>query len=160
MALEVSEGDEDQPTDDVNSTVHKDGQFQGVGSSPLTLGASEGEEGDLLGMQNKEVNIITLDHDSTHNDNDLVHTGGKIQEGGSSQMTLETSEGVEVQSDGDLLDTTNSQLECVLQLTEGSISIDATQWTRMAEMCKSVRLKEMATNGELLTPAINVNECL
>ena len=88
-------------------------------------------DGALLDMQN----IITLDHDDTHNVNNLVHTGGKLQEGGSPHKTLETSEGDEVQSHGDLLDTTNS-------------------------VRAGVRLKEMATNGESPTPATNVNECL
>ena len=76
------------PTDCVNSTVHKDGKFQGVGSSTWTLGAVEGEEdhpdGDLLDMHN----IISLDHDDTYNVNDLVHTSGKLQEGGSSHKWL------------------------------------------------------------------------
>ena len=59
-----------------------------------------------------------------------------------------------------LSETTNPELECILQSTEDSIPIDATQWTRMAELCKGVRLKKMAAKGELLTPAICVNECL
>merc|ERR1712219_22630 len=46
---------------------------------------------------------------------------------------------------------------------------DATKWTRMSKNCKGVseetttgvhRLKEMATKGELLFPAINVNDCV
>merc|ERR1711964_938839 len=50
-----------------------------------------------------------------------------------------------------------------------SIQVDKTKWTRMAKMCKGVseetttgvhRLKEMAAKGELLFPAINVNDCV
>merc|ERR1712064_197721 len=50
-----------------------------------------------------------------------------------------------------------------------SISLDATKWTRMAKHCKGVseetttgvlKLKEMVTKGELLFPAINVNDCV
>merc|ERR1711953_976226 len=50
-----------------------------------------------------------------------------------------------------------------------SIPLDPTKWTRMAAMCKGVseetttgvhRLKEMATKGELLFPAINVDGCV
>merc|ERR1711916_336977 len=50
-----------------------------------------------------------------------------------------------------------------------SISLDATKWTRMAKHCMGVReetttgvlkLKEMVTKGELLFPAINVNDCV
>merc|ERR1711988_1202718 len=46
---------------------------------------------------------------------------------------------------------------------------DATKWTRMSKICKGVseetttgvlRLKEMAAKGELLFPAINVNDCV
>merc|ERR1711945_68486 len=55
------------------------------------------------------------------------------------------------------------------QLVKDSISLDATKWTRMAKHCKGVseetttgvlKLKEMVTKGELLFPAINVNDCV
>jgi adenosylhomocysteinase len=57
----------------------------------------------------------------------------------------------------------------VLQTILDSIKIDATKWTRMAKQCRGVseetttgvhRLKEMAKKGELLFPAINVNDCV
>jgi len=57
----------------------------------------------------------------------------------------------------------------VLQLIRDSIQVDPTKWTRMAAYCKGVseetttgvhRLKEMAAKGELLFPAINVNDCV
>merc|ERR1711953_1447613 len=50
-----------------------------------------------------------------------------------------------------------------------SIPLDPTKWTRMAKNCRGVseetttgvmRLKEMAAKGELLFPAINVNDCV
>merc|ERR1711944_236746 len=55
------------------------------------------------------------------------------------------------------------------QLLRQSIQVDKTKYTRMTAKCKGVseetttgvhRLKEMAAKGELLFPAINVNDCL
>merc|ERR1712230_216922 len=74
--------------------------------------------------------------------------------------------------DGSLPDpmgTDNAEFKCILQLLKDSIPIDATKYTRMAAQCKGVseetttgvlRLKEMAAKGELLFPAINVNDCV
>merc|ERR1719171_3300713 len=65
--------------------------------------------------------------------------------------------------------TSNAEFKCVLQLIRDSIQVDSTKWTRMAAQCKGVseetttgvhRLKEMAAKGELLFPAINVNDCV
>merc|ERR1712188_95700 len=65
--------------------------------------------------------------------------------------------------------TTNAEFKCVLQLIRDSIPRDPTKWTRMAAYVKGVseetttgvhRLKEMAKKGELLFPAINVNDCV
>merc|ERR1719160_93807 len=65
--------------------------------------------------------------------------------------------------------TNNPEFKCVLQLIRESIRVDPTKWTRMAAVCKGVseetttgvhRLKEMAAKGELLFPAINVNDCV
>jgi adenosylhomocysteinase len=65
--------------------------------------------------------------------------------------------------------TTNAEFKCVLQIIKDSIQRDATKWTRMAAYVKGVseetttgvhRLKEMAAKGELLFPAINVNDCV
>jgi len=96
-------------TDNVNSSVHRDGKFQEAGSSPQSLGASEGDEdqpdGDLPDMQSEEENIITLDG-STQS---FVHKGGKVQKVGSSPMALKASEGDEVQPDGDLPDMQDKQ---------------------------------------------------
>merc|ERR1712151_1048821 len=74
--------------------------------------------------------------------------------------------------DGSLPDPTttdNAELKVILQLLKDSIPQDKTKYTRMAAMCKGVseetttgvhRLKEMAAKGELLFPAINVNDCV
>merc|ERR1712023_361187 len=74
--------------------------------------------------------------------------------------------------DGTLPDpnsTTNAEYKCILQLLKDSIPADKTKWTRYAAFCKGVseetttgvhRLKEMAGKGELLFPAINVNDCV
>merc|ERR1712164_174141 len=65
--------------------------------------------------------------------------------------------------------TTNPEFKCVLQTIRDSIQADKTKWSRMAKACKGVseetttgvhRLKEMAAKGELLFPAINVNDCV
>merc|ERR1719245_619177 len=65
--------------------------------------------------------------------------------------------------------TTNPEFKCILQLLKDSIPADKTKYTRMAAACKGVseetttgvhRLKEMAAKGELLFPAINVNDCV
>merc|ERR1739846_110351 len=65
--------------------------------------------------------------------------------------------------------TDNPEYKCILQLLKDSIPADPTKYTRMAAKCKGVseetttgvhRLKEMAAKGELLFPAINVNDCV
>merc|ERR1719484_503975 len=67
------------------------------------------------------------------------------------------------------MSTTNAEFKIVLQTIRDSIPRDATKWTRMSKACKGVseetttgvhRLKEMAAKGELLFPAINVNDCV
>merc|ERR1712107_323104 len=64
---------------------------------------------------------------------------------------------------------TNADFKCILQLLKDSIPADKTKYTRMAAKCKGVseetttgvhRLREMAKKGELLFPAINVNDCV
>merc|ERR1712204_26321 len=74
--------------------------------------------------------------------------------------------------DGSLPDpasTDNVEFKCILQVLKDSIPADKTKYTRMAAKCKGVseetttgvmRLKEMAAKGELLFPAINVNDCV
>merc|ERR1711920_46425 len=65
--------------------------------------------------------------------------------------------------------TDNAEFKCILQLLKDSIQVDKTKYTRMAAKCRGVseetttgvhRLKEMAAKGELLFPAINVNDCV
>jgi len=65
--------------------------------------------------------------------------------------------------------TDNAEFKCILQLLKDSIPVDPTKYTRMAAACHGVseetttgvlRLKEMAAKGELLFPAINVNDCV
>merc|ERR1711937_743232 len=74
--------------------------------------------------------------------------------------------------DGSLPDpdsTNNAEFKCILELLKASIPADKTKYTRMAAKCHGVseetttgvhRLKEMAAKGELLFPAINVNDCV
>merc|ERR1712079_395176 len=75
-------------------------------------------------------------------------------------------------ADGSLPDPSSSdnpEFKCILQLLKDSIQVDKTRYTRMAAKLKGVseetttgvmRLKEMAAKGELLFPAINVNDCV
>jgi len=65
--------------------------------------------------------------------------------------------------------TDNAEFKCVLQLVADSIPRDPKKWTKMAAAVKGVseetttgvhRLLEMAKKGELLFPAINVNDCV
>merc|ERR1711920_299268 len=74
--------------------------------------------------------------------------------------------------DGSLPDpesTMNAEFKCVLGLLRDSIKQNPKKWTAMAANWKGVseetttgvhRLKEMAAKGELLFPAINVNDCV
>merc|ERR1719356_667611 len=74
--------------------------------------------------------------------------------------------------DGSLPDpnsTSNPEFKCILTLIRDSIKINPKKWTLMANNWKGVseetttgvhRLKEMAAKGELLFPAINVNDCV
>jgi adenosylhomocysteinase len=96
-----------------------------------------------------------------------------VDDGG--DATLLIHKGLEFETkyakDGTLPDpssTDNAEFKCILQLLKDSIPADKTKYTRMAKACKGVseetttgvhRLKEMAAKGELLFPAINVNDC-
>merc|ERR1711904_271953 len=76
------------------------------------------------------------------------------------------------EKDGSLPDpasTDNAELKCILELLKESIQVDKKKYTRMAAKCRGIseetttgvhRLKEMAKKGELLMPAINVNDCV
>jgi len=88
----------------------------------------------------------------------LIHKGREFEEKYAKDKSLP-----------DPASTTNAEFKCVLQIIRDSIPRDPTKWTRMSKVCKGVseetttgvhRLKEMAAKGELLFPAINVNDCV
>merc|ERR1711894_173124 len=88
----------------------------------------------------------------------LVHKGKEYEEKFAKDGTLP-----------DPSSTTWAEFKCVLQLIKDSIGVDKTRYTKMAAKLKGVseetttgvmRLKEMAAKGELLFPAINVNDCV
>merc|ERR1711988_463102 len=88
----------------------------------------------------------------------LIHKGREFEEKFAKDGTLP-----------DPASSTNPEFKCVLQLVRDSIQVNPKKWTRMAAKCKGVseetttgvhRLREMATKGELLFPAINVNDCV
>merc|ERR1711968_317990 len=70
---------------------------------------------------------------------------------------------------GDPNSTTNAEFKCVLNIIKNSIGKDPKKWTNIAKQVRGVseetttgvhRLKQMAAKGELLFPAINVNDCV
>merc|ERR1719384_131420 len=97
-----------------------------------------------------------------------------VDDGGDATLLIHKGKEYEAKfaKDGTLPDpqsTTNPEFKCILQLLKDSIPADKTKFTRMAAACKGVseetttgvhRLKEMAAKGELLFPAINVNDCV
>jgi adenosylhomocysteinase len=97
-----------------------------------------------------------------------------IDDGGDATLLMHKGREFEIkfEKDGSLPDpesTSNPEFKCVLQTIKDSIQVDKTKWTRMAAKCRGVseetttgvhRLKEMAKKGELLFPAINVNDCV
>merc|ERR1712025_1527129 len=97
-----------------------------------------------------------------------------VDDGGDATLLIHKGKEYEEKyaKDGSLPDpasTTNPEFKCILQLLKDSIQVDATKYTRMAAACHGVseetttgvhRLKEMAAKGELLFPAINVNDCV
>merc|ERR1719194_140529 len=65
--------------------------------------------------------------------------------------------------------TNNPEFKCALSLIRESIQKDPLKWTKMGKSIRGVseetttgvhRLKQMAAKGELLFPAINVNDCV
>src|SRR6188768_2728658 len=84
--------------------------------------------------------------------------------------TLLLHKGVEFEKAGEVPDPTsasNAELALVLGLLQRSLRTDPTKWTRMAASVKGVteetttgvkRLYKMHAEGELLFPAINVND--
>merc|ERR1712124_184029 len=97
-----------------------------------------------------------------------------VDDGGDATLLIHKGKELEAKfaKDGSLPDpasTTNPEFKCILQLLKDSIQTDATKYTRMAAACHGVseetttgvhRLKGMAAKGELLFPAINVNDCV
>ena len=97
-----------------------------------------------------------------------------VDDGG--DMTLLLHEGVKFEKafakDGSLPDpatTDNAEFKCVLNTLKASIQKDKTRFSRMVERMVGVseetttgvhRLIVMADKGELLFPAINVNDCV
>ena len=91
-----------------------------------------------------------------------------LDDGGDATMLLH--KGVQYEKDGEVPDPTeapNAELAIVLGLLQRSLKDDPQKWTRMAAHIKGVteetttgvkRLYTMAKNGELLFPAINVND--
>merc|ERR1711879_993822 len=97
-----------------------------------------------------------------------------VDDGGDATLLIHKGKEYEEKyaKDGSLPDpnsTDNAEFKCILQLLKDSIPVDKTKYTRMAAKCKGVseetttgvhRLKEMAAKGDLLFPAINVNDCV
>merc|ERR1712100_574055 len=97
-----------------------------------------------------------------------------VDDGGDATLLIHKGKEFEEKyaKDGSLPDpnsTDNAEFKCILTLLKDSIPADKTKYTRMAKACKGVseetttgvhRLKEMAAKGELLFPAINVNDCV
>merc|ERR1711981_1307763 len=97
-----------------------------------------------------------------------------VDDGGDATLLIHKGKEFEEKfaKDGSLPDpasTTNAEFKVILQLLKDSIPQDKTKYTRMAAKCKGVseetttgvlRLREMAAKGELLFPAINVNDCV
>jgi len=97
-----------------------------------------------------------------------------VDDGG--DATLLIHEGVKAEAlfakNGTLPDpasTENPEFKCVLSILKASIQKDAQKWTKMSKTVRGVseetttgvhRLKQMAAKGELLFPAINVNDCV
>merc|ERR1711939_658417 len=88
----------------------------------------------------------------------LIHEGRKYEEKYEKDGTLP-----------DPAETTNAEFKCVLALIRESIKKDPKKWTKMSKCVRGVseetttgvhRLKQMAAKGELLFPAINVNDCV
>jgi len=97
-----------------------------------------------------------------------------VDDGGDATLLIHKGKEYEAKfaKDGSLPDpasTDNAEFKCILQLLKDSIPLDKTKYTRMAAKCMGVseetttgvlRLKDMAAKGELLFPAINVNDCV
>merc|ERR1712166_1539865 len=97
-----------------------------------------------------------------------------VDDGGDATLLIHKGKEFEAKfaKDGSLPDpasTDNAEFKCILQLLKDSIPADKTKYSRMAKKCQGVseetttgvmKLKEMVVKGELLFPAINVNDCV
>jgi len=96
-----------------------------------------------------------------------------IDDGGDATMLVHEGVKAEAQfeKDGTLPDpeSAKGEFKCVLNIIKNSIPKDPKKWTKMAAVIRGVseetttgvkRFKEMAARGELLFPAINVNDCV
>merc|ERR1711959_131088 len=97
-----------------------------------------------------------------------------VDDGGDATLLIHKGKEYEEKfaKDGSLPDpasTDNAEFNCILELLKESIQADKTKYSRMAKKMGGVseetttgvhRLKEMAGKGELLFPAINVNDCV
>ena len=91
-----------------------------------------------------------------------------LDDGGDATLLLH--KGVEFETSGEVPDptsATNAEFAIVLGLLQRTLKSDPTKWSRMAKSIKGVteetttgvnRLYKMAQKGELLFPAINVND--
>merc|ERR1712216_708680 len=88
----------------------------------------------------------------------LIHGGKKAEEEYAKTKKLP-----------DPASTSNAEFKCVLSILKESIQKDPLKWTKMSKTVRGVseetttgvhRLKQMAAKGELLFPAINVNDCV
>jgi len=96
-----------------------------------------------------------------------------VDDGGDATLLIHKGKEWEAKfaADGTLPDPEahSGEMKVIMQVLKDSIPEDKTKYTRMAAACKGVseetttgvhRLKEMAARGELLFPAINVNDCV
>merc|ERR1712190_138909 len=97
-----------------------------------------------------------------------------VDDGGDATLLIHKGKefGAAFAKDGSLPDpesTDNAEFKGILTLIRDSLKINPKKYTRMAKKCRGVseetttgvhRLKEMAAKGELLFPAINVNDCV
>merc|ERR1712087_846438 len=97
-----------------------------------------------------------------------------VDDGGDATLLIHKGKEYEEKfaKDGSLPDpasTDNAEFKCILEVLKESIQADKTKYSRMAKKVGGVseetttgvhRLKGMAAKGELLFPAINVNDCV
>eukprot|EP00916_Digyalum_oweni_P019532 GHVL01032507.1.p1 GENE.GHVL01032507.1~~GHVL01032507.1.p1 ORF type:complete len:475 (+),score=127.11 GHVL01032507.1:31-1455(+) len=88
----------------------------------------------------------------------LIHEGVKAEKMYSKDKTLP-----------DPSSTNNAEMKCILTIIRDNLPKTPDMWTKMAENIKGVseetttgvhRLRQMADRGELLFPALNVNDCV